>query len=194
MEKQEDYLAVFKLNLIDLKLKVNLFDWIDDKFRQLDRKLDSEQALNDLKTSVACHMKELIETNDEKTVQLIEKWFDDSYSDQLIVKELSAFPEQQFNFLTKYLHFNEMSIKLTINEAISKKDKVEQMEKYNSYLILFVELMCKINKTNPELVDESLIEAYVKKDYYPIDECMDICEKYQQDRAIAMLHERNQRH
>lgn len=45
------------------------------------------------------------------------------------------------------------------------------MDKFMSYLCLFVELLCKINKTNPELVDESLIEAYVKLDYYPIEEC-----------------------
>jgi hypothetical protein len=63
-------------------------------------------------------MKELIESNDEKTVQLIERWFDDSYSDQLIVKELSQYPIQQFNFLMKYLHFNEMSIKITIHEGV----------------------------------------------------------------------------
>ena len=34
-------------------------------------------------------MKDLIEQNVDKTVKLIEKWFDDSYSDQLIVGELS---------------------------------------------------------------------------------------------------------
>jgi hypothetical protein len=61
------------------------------------------------------------------------------------------------------------------------------MQKYFSYLCLFVELMCKINKTNPELVDESLIEAYVKQEYYPVEECMEICQRYKQDRAIAVL-------
>lgn len=61
------------------------------------------------------------------------------------------------------------------------------MEKYISYLCLFVEQMCKINLSQPELVDESLIEAYVKKDYYPIEQCMEICQKYRQQRAIAVL-------
>jgi hypothetical protein len=51
--------------------------------------------------------------------------------------------------------------------------------------------MCSINKTNPELVDESLIEAYVKKDYYPTEACKEICLKHQQDRALAVLLERD---
>lgn len=66
-----------------------MFEWIDKKFSHLDLKLDSDQELSDLKAAVASHMKELIESDGEKAVQLIEKWFDDSYSDQLIVKELS---------------------------------------------------------------------------------------------------------
>ena len=123
LEKQHDYLRSFKLNLLDPELKQNLFEWIDKKLSHLDLKLDSEQELTDLKAVVASHMKELIESDGEKTVQLIEKWFDDSYSDQLIVKELSQFPLQQFHFLTKYLHFNEVSIKLTIKEAASQPEK-----------------------------------------------------------------------
>lgn len=47
-----------------------------------------------------------------------------------------------------------------------------------SYLRLFVELMCRLNQTNPELVDESLIEAYVKQDYFPVEDCLDICTRF----------------
>jgi len=78
---------------MDDKLKTNLFEWIDEKLTLLDRPLDTEQKFNELKTAIAGQMKELIESDGDKTVLLIEKWFDDSYSDQLIVKELSQFPE-----------------------------------------------------------------------------------------------------
>ena len=90
-------------------------------------------------------MKELIELKVEKTIELIEKWYEDSYSEQLILEELSEFPEIQFNFLMKYLHFNEMSIKIVINEANYQKEKKEQADKYTQYLELFVELLCKLN-------------------------------------------------
>lgn len=65
------------------------------------------------------------------------------------------------------------------------------MEKYIFYLCLFVDLMCKLRKSNPEIVTEEHIESFVKKDYTPISQMMDICTKYQEDRAIAVLQERS---
>ena len=42
------------------------------------------------------------------------------------------------------------------------------------------------------MITQSLLEAYVKKDYYPIDDCLEICTKYKQYRAMAILQQRNQ--
>lgn len=192
-ERSQNFHESFKLHLQDAELRNGIFAWINQKFAQLDRPVEDDDRLSELKELVAVNMRKLIEISDDQTVQLIERWFDDSFSDHLIVKELSEFPILQFNFLLKYLHFNEVSIKITINEAsYQQKDKQNQMEKYTTYLCLFVEQMCKINQTQPEIVDESLIEAYVKKDYYPIEQCMEICQRYRQQRAIAVLQERNQ--
>ena len=99
---------------------------------------------------------------------MIEKWFDDSYSNQLIVQELDQFPEIQFKLLQQYLHFNEFTIRLTINEANTQEDKKDQSKKYTQYLCLFITLMCQMHILKPDEVSEDLIEAYVKKDYYPI--------------------------
>ena len=131
-----------------------------------------------LKQNVGRQMKELIELTVEKTIELIEKWYEDSYSEQLILEELSEFPEIQFNFLMKYLHFNELSIKIVINESNYQKEKKEQAEKYTQYLELFVELLCKLNLEGKLNITDEIIEAYVKKDYYPIPNCMDICKRY----------------
>ena len=43
--------------------------------------------------------------------------------------------------------------------------------------------MCKFEK--------SLVHEYVKKDFYPITECLDICTQEQADLAVAVLHKRN---
>jgi len=62
-------------------------------------------------------MRELIQIDVDKTIELVEKWFDDAYSDQLILGELSEYPPIQFSFLMKYLHFNEVNIRLVRNES-----------------------------------------------------------------------------
>ena len=136
-------------------------------------------------------MKEIIQVDVVQTIELIEKYYDDSYSDQLIVNELSEFPEVQFNFLTKYLHFNEVGIKIALCEAQGNPDKKEQSDKYNSYLCLQIELMCKLEGSGEGHVTPQVIEKFVELDYYPIQDCLDICQKYEQDRAIAALLVRN---
>jgi len=62
-------------------------------------------------------MRDIIEVDVEKTIEVIEKWYDDTYSDRLIVTQLSQHPDVQFKFLMKFLHFNEVTIKLVINES-----------------------------------------------------------------------------
>jgi hypothetical protein len=117
-------------------------------------------------------MRLMIEINGEKTIDLIERWFDDAFSDQLIVAELGEYPEEQFSLLQKYLLSNETIIKSTILDVTDQGS--EKQRKYIQYICLFVQLMCQLNKYMPDLVPEELIEAYVKKPYYPIDDCLNI--------------------
>jgi len=62
-------------------------------------------------------MRLLIEINGEKTIEIIERWFDDAFSDQLIVAELGEYPEEQFSLLQKYLLSNESIIKSTLEDV-----------------------------------------------------------------------------
>ena len=55
--------------------------------------LDGDQRLKELKNLVAANMKSIIEVDVEKTIELIDKWYDGDYSDQLIVRELSGYPD-----------------------------------------------------------------------------------------------------
>ena len=128
--------------MTDEQLKEKVFIWITSKFKELDKSLDQEKRFNELKTMVASHMKDIIQVDVDQTIELIEKYYDDSYSDQLILEELSSFPEVQFNFLTKFLHFNEVSIVIAINDMTDNFEKKQQAKKYNKYLCLQVELMC----------------------------------------------------
>lgn len=60
-------------------------------------------------------MRCIIEIDCEKTIELIDKWYDCKYSDKLIVGELNQYPDVQYKFLIKFLLFNEDVIKLVIN-------------------------------------------------------------------------------
>lgn len=51
------------------------------------------------------------------------------------------------------------------------------------YLILHTKLLCKFDR------DE--VHEYVKKDYYPIGECLEICKANKIDRGVAELLRRN---
>ena len=92
--------------------------------------VDGEIKLKELKNLVARSMKSIIEVDVEKTIELIDKWYDNDYSDQLIVRELSGYPDVQYKFLIKYLLFNEDVIKLVIKEDGSLGNKKEQKDKY----------------------------------------------------------------
>ena len=87
-------------------------------------------------------MRHLIDLNVEKTISLIEKWYDNSYSEQLIMEELNEHKEDQFKFLTKFLHFNEMSIKIVIDQNMISDQKSELYIRYIGFIKLFVTLLC----------------------------------------------------
>lgn len=51
------------------------------------------------------------------------------------------------------------------------------------YLILHTKLLCKFERSE--------VHEYVKKDYYPIGECLEICKANKVERAVAELLRRN---
>ena len=87
-------------------------------------------------------MREIIQIDVDKTIKLIEKWYEDSFVDQLILEELFQYPEVQLDFLRKFIHFNEEIIRLVIKDTAGDIGKKPQLDKYMKYLCLFVELMC----------------------------------------------------
>ena len=68
---------------------VDIFKWIDTKFEVLSENvINLDKRLGQLKNAVASQMKELIEIDAQKAIELIDNWYDNSYSDVLILGEL----------------------------------------------------------------------------------------------------------
>jgi hypothetical protein len=67
--------------MTDDQLKSKVFTWIRTRFDELMSTLDQEKRFNELKSIVASHMKEIIQVDVDKTIELIERYYDDSYSD-----------------------------------------------------------------------------------------------------------------
>lgn len=83
-EGQDDYIQSFHLQMNSDVLQAKIFDWIEKKFQQLDSRPDKKKTLSYLKSNVAERMRELIDIDAEKTMHLIEEWFDDEYAHKLI--------------------------------------------------------------------------------------------------------------
>jgi hypothetical protein len=89
LEQKGDYLESFKLNMKQLDNTVDIFKWIDTKFEVLSENvINLDKRLGQLKNAVASQMKELIEIDAQKAIELIDNWYDNSYSDVLILGEL----------------------------------------------------------------------------------------------------------
>ena len=80
------------------------------------------------------------------------------------MKELSNFSTIQLEYLTSYITKNERVIKSTIKEitSVSQRDK----QKYESYLVQFVRLLCKH--------DANAVEEWVEKSYFPPEKCLPV--------------------
>lgn len=169
------------------QLQVKIFDWIEKKFQLLDSRADKKKTLSYLKSNVAERMRELIDIDAEKTMHLIEEWFDDEYAHKLIHQDLRDHGEVLYKFLTNFIEINDVSIKITIDKQMLQNDQCEQAEKYKQYLFKYLELMCDMFRQGLQGVTHETIEQFVEKPYLPIKECMLICKDAQQERAIASL-------
>ncbi len=85
------------------------------------------------------------------------------------MEELADYPEIQFNYVKKFINQNEEKIKQTISEATYSSERKSEALRYIEYLVLHTKLLCKFS---PDLVHE-----FVKKDYYPVTECLEICKQ-----------------
>ena len=62
-------------------------------------------------------------------------------------------------------------------------ERQEQAFKYTSFLVLFTRLLCEFQKGQ--------VEQWVKKDYFPVTECLEVCRTMRNDRGEAVLVKRD---
>ncbi len=176
LEKKLDYVNAFREYLTNPTLFDLVFDWIDDKLQQLEG--HSIEADTALKLEIESKLPDLVGISVEKTIQMGEEWFPNSQ--ETFVLGLEKQPLQQYTYLHFFILENERFIEDTINEGFYSKEKVEQATRYKKILIKHIKLMC--------VHEREKVEDFVKKPYYPIDECMQICKEEELERAVAALH------
>ena len=77
LEAKGEFLQSFRLHISEHTLSASVFTWIQEKFSILSQAVDKKKRFEELKNMVAGHMREIIEIDTEKTIELIEKWYDD---------------------------------------------------------------------------------------------------------------------
>jgi len=179
MEMRDDYVQSFKLNQQHPQLRKNIFNWIDSTFGKLSLSTDKSAIFDRLKEEIRGSVKELMIIDIDSCVRMIDQWFENSYQEQLILVELSAYPEVQFNYIRKLINQHEGKIAKTLEESILDADKVVETERYKKYMVQHIKLMC--------IYDKESVHDHVKKDIYPIEECLAICKKNGAELAVAVL-------
>lgn len=105
------------------QLRKNIFEWINKTLQKLGSDGGSDKPYCELKEVLQKSVRELIAINDSECVALLDKWFEDSYQEQLILEELADYPEIQYNYLKRFLAQNEPKIKQTIAEATYSSER-----------------------------------------------------------------------
>jgi len=127
--------------------------------------------LVNLKQSIKLQMKDLAQISCQKTMKLVNTWLndDDLYQEHLINHELSRFPNIQFEYLSNYVINQEEDIISVVKESIyqPRPELTSKNHKYQLFLILFTRLLCEYDKKE--------VEYWVNKDYFPVNECLEVC-------------------
>jgi len=76
----------------------------------LSRNGKSLEPFENLKSAIQRSIKELIQINVGECISLLDKWFEDSYQEQLILDELADYPDVQYNYIKKFIKENEPKI------------------------------------------------------------------------------------
>jgi hypothetical protein len=99
------------------------------------------------------------------------------------MNELGRYPDIQFEYLLSYVTDNETEISETIKESVYQPERQKQANLYTTFLVRFTRLLCEYQKNK--------VEQWVKKDYFPITECLEVCKAMKHERGEAALIKRD---
>lgn len=145
------------------------------------------QRYSEMQGLVLKNIGSFVEMDTVSTVHLCDQWFEGNYFE--IVEAIYKFTRNSadalcFSFINKVIEMRQS----TINEeymqtVIAGANNVGPSDKYRKLIIKLVQILCT-KKYKKKAID------YVSRDYFPIDECLAICEKEGVTDACAILYKR----
>lgn len=95
------------------------------------------------------------------------------------MNELANKPDIQFEYLLSYVTDNEKEISETIKESVYQPERQKQSQLYTTFLVRFTRLLCEFQKNQ--------VEKWVKREYFPVTECLEVCRAMKNERGEAVL-------
>jgi len=177
LEMNKEYNKCFKvfLSTSDEITKEKVFDWLTKVSKNLD-----EEEKEELTANVLNGLEQLLSIDMEKTKGLIDELF--NHRHEKVIEKLGSKPELQLAYSLKILNDKENDIKRTLDGYYMSYNETEEYKRYNMIILLSVKLMC-------DHAPDQLM-PYIKKEWYPAEQCLEICKAKDHKEATAYLLER----
>ncbi len=173
-------LEVFLKNDSSIKDKAKqLFEWINETLKEL-YDIDNEiDQFENLKEEVLNRLPDLADLSIERVTELVEKWFKDDQ--QNIIQKLDRVPKLKLKYVENVIEKSRDDIE---NHLIGSIVDVDD-QKHRYYLQLMrthIQLLCQYSKK------DVLPNLEKKLQFYPVDECLNICKEHKvYDAAIYLM-------
>eukprot|EP00347_Sterkiella_histriomuscorum_P012402 403368713 len=194
MEKRQEYLKClnmfvneFKIDLLWTKemQKDRVVKWIREKTIYLEEKsLESPQDKNlyeQFKREVQQNISKILVINPSETIHLVEEQFQSQHKE--MVNYLNRDSELQLLYLDTLLVEKREHIEVTIKSHGLQSTNTQDAKKFIELLKLHLRLSCKYAKHR--VLD--IVQKMVKDVYYPIEDCLEICQEFNIIEATFLL-------
>ena len=184
--KQKKYKETLKLYLdenTELKDKRNtLFNFINLTLTNLQLKKGKDQEIfKDFKDTVMNNLDKLGKISIDDLQILINTWY--SKDKEKVLENLGRNPEIQLKYVE--ILFRKFLLKLKENEGNLDDDDKKNGKWIDTFLKLHLKLLCQLNKKDKIL-------SYLKQcQYYPRNESIEICTKYEVNDALIYLYKKS---
>jgi hypothetical protein len=129
------------------------------------------------------HIDQFVEMDPSQTCKICKQWFDNKHLQ--IVKALKDANDLTYKYINTVLNQNEKEVIQLYNSSLIEGQKVFGPEnEYHELMMRMLTILCKERKQRSKVIE------YVSRSYFPIDECLAICDKYQATDACAVLYKR----
>jgi hypothetical protein len=104
----------------------------------------------------------------------------------LVTVELQGYREVQFGYVSNLLAQNEERVARCIDDSLLDSEKAPEAARYLKYLTTHVRGLCQFN---PDAVPK-----YVAKSFYPVQDCLKVCQEEGNLQGVAVLLKRSGDH